>query len=235
MRLFLPAMVALGLLSGDSSQAAASPNASPNTNAADASPRLRFDKLSVAVNAGLLQPLVLGGANVEVDLRWRHLVLAYSHGWNLELTEALGEEMTRQRVSLRIPYTTGVGIGGTLELPRLRSLVDLRFEAKVHRFSATYDSEDGRQRTRVADYRTYTLGAGAYWTVLPFRDRTDVLRGINLSTSVRFWPTIATSLRDDAVRYANATTNRDETHQAANIGIANTPLIVNVSLGYVFQ
>lgn len=26
-----------------------------------------------------------------------------------------------------------------------------------------------------------------------------------------------------------------ETHGAVNIGIANTPLIVNVSLGYVFQ
>lgn len=233
MRLFLHAIVALVLLLGSSSQAAASPDA--NANVSDAGPRLRFDKLSVAVNAGLLQPLVLGGANLEVDLRWRHLVLAYSHGWNLELTEALGEEMTRQRVSLRIPYTTGVGIGGTLELPRLRSLVDLRFEAKIHRFSAAYDSQDGRRRTQIADYRTYTLGAGAYWTVLPFRDRTDALRGINLSTSVRFWPNVDTSLRDDAVRYANATTNRDETHHAANIGIANTPLIVNVSLGYVFQ
>ncbi|MFN0253847.1 MAG: hypothetical protein ACKV2T_43685 [Kofleriaceae bacterium] len=252
MRLLQHAMVALVLLIGDSSQASANDIANDNANAnvadtdadadADASPdgsagarRLRFDKLSVAVNAGLIQPLVLGGANLEVDLRWRHLVIAYSHGWNLELADALGAEMSRQHVSLHIPYTTGVGIGGTLEVARLRSLVDLRFEAKVHRFSAAYDSADGRQRTHVADYRTYTLGAGAYWTFLPFRDRTDALRGINLSTSVRFWPTIATSLRDDAVMYANATTNRDETHHAANIGIANTPLIVNVSLGYVFQ
>jgi hypothetical protein len=129
----------------------------------------------------------------------------------------------------------GIGLGGTFELSRLRSLLDVRFEAKVHRIAAAYDSADGNQRTRVADYRTYTLGAGAYWTFLPFRERTDALRGINLSTSVRYWPNVVTSLRDDALVYTNATTNRDETHHAANIGIANTPLIVNVSLGYIFQ
>ena len=80
-----------------------------------------------------------------------------------------------------------------------------------------------------ADYRTYTLGAGAYWTLFPFG------RGFNISTSVRYWPTVATSLRDDVIVYANTTTARDETHRAANIGIANTPLIINVSLGYVFD
>jgi hypothetical protein len=119
------------------------------------------DRLSVAINAGLLQPLVLGGANLEVDVRWRHLVVAYSHGWSLELADQLGDEMTRQRVTLQVPYTTGLGVGGTYPLPALRSLVDLRLEAKVHRFAAEYASADGASRTRVVDYRTYTLGAGS--------------------------------------------------------------------------
>ncbi len=105
----------------------------------------------------------------------------------------------------------------------------------MHRFSASYASEDGRQLTRFADYRTYTLGAGAYWTFVPFRGRHDALHGIDLSLSVRYWPKIATSLPDDAVVYSNATTAREETHHAANIGIANTPLVINLSVGYVFR
>lgn len=192
------------------------------------------DRLSVAINAGLLQPLVLGGANLEVDVRWRHLVVAYSHGWSLELADQLGDEMTRQRVTLQVPYTSGLGVGGTYPLPALRSLVDLRLEAKVHRFAAEYASADGASRTRVVDYRTYTLGAGVYWTVVPFGGRSGALRGLNLSTSVRYWPRVATSLDGDAHTYFNATTNRDETHHAADIGIANSPLIVNVSVGYLF-
>lgn len=190
---------------------------------------------SVAVNAGLIQPLVLSGANVEVDVRWRHLVVAYSHGWSLDLADKLGDEMTRQHVSLHLPYSTGVGVGGTLEVPRARSFFDLRVEAKVHRFVASYASEDGRQHTRFADYRTFTLGAGAYWTVTPFRDRRDALRGLDLSLSVRYWPKLASSLSDDAIVYSNTTTNRDETHHAANIGIANSPVIVNLSIGYLFE
>lgn len=202
----------------------------------DAAPsRPGHDALSVAINAGLLQPLVLGGANLEVDVRWRHLVLAYSHGWSLELTDRLGDEMTRQHVTLHVPYTTGVGVGGTYPLPALRSLVDVRLEAKVHRFSAEYGSTDGLSRTRLADYRTVTLGAGVYWTLVPFRGRAGALRGLDLSASVRYWPTVATSLAGDARTYFNATTGRDETHHAANIGIANTPLIVNVSVGYLFR
>lgn len=190
---------------------------------------------SVAVNAGLLQPLVLGGANVEVDVRWNHLVVAYSHGWNLALSDALGDEMEAQHVNLHVPFTTGLGIGASLSLARLRSFVDARFEVKAHRFEAAYASMDGRQHTQIADYTTLTIGAGAYWTFVPFRGRTDALRGLDLSASVRYWPTIATSLDDDAVMYRNATTSRDEIHHAANIGIANSPLIVNLSVGYLFE
>lgn len=190
---------------------------------------------SIAVNAGLVQPALLGGANVEVDVRWKHLAVAYSHGWSLDLTQQLGDEMTAQHVSLHLPYSTGLGVGGTFEVKRLRSLFDLRLEAKLHRFEASYASEDGRQHTRFADYRTVTLGAGAYWTVLPFRGRRDALAGIDLSFSVRYWPRVASSLDDDALTYTNATTMREETHHAADIGIANTPLVVNLSVGYVFE
>jgi hypothetical protein len=52
---------------------------------------------------------------------------------------------------------------------------------------------------------------------------------------VRYWPNVASTLDDDEVAYMNQTTGATETHQAANIGIANTPIIVNLSVGYVFQ
>jgi hypothetical protein len=197
---------------------------------------LRWQDPSLAVNAGLLQPLGLGGANVEVDFRWRHFVASYSHGWSLDLDgAAITGAMHAQHVTLHIPYTTGFGIGVTVPVRILRSFVDLRAEAKLHRFDASYDSADGTRATAIASYSTYTLGAGAYWTVVPFADRRDALRGLDLSTSFRFWPNVGSTLPGDQVTYANATTGRDEVHHAANIGIANTPIIVNVSIGYVFQ
>lgn len=194
------------------------------------------DAPSVTVNAGLIQPLLLGGANLEVDFRYGHFVAAYSHGWSLDLEgSAIVGDMKRQGVSLHLPYSTGFGLGVTHWFAALRSFVDLRFEGKVHRFEASYASSDGRSKTDIAHYATYTLGGGVYWTYLPFAGRSDALRGLDISASVRLWPKIASSLSGNEVTYRNAATNRDETHRAANIGIADTPLVVNVSLGYLFQ
>ena len=196
----------------------------------------RFQDRSISVNAGLIQPVATSGANIEVDFRAGHFVAGYSHGWSLDLQGAtIVGDMQRQRVSLHLPYTTGFGVGYSLAFPKLNSLLDLRFEAKLHRFEAAYDSADGRVRRDIANYSTYTLGGGLYWTVLPLARRTDALRGINLSASVRYWPNVASTLDDDKVTYMNQTTGQDELHRAANIGLANTPVIVNVSVGYAFQ
>lgn len=190
---------------------------------------------SLAINLGLIQPLLLGGANLEVDLRRGHLVVAYSHGWSLEFDgSAITGEMRTQKVSMHLPYSTGLGVGYSRWSRSASSFFDLRVEGKVHRFEAAYSSLDGKQRTAIASYSTFTLGAGAYWTFLPFSRRSDALRGLNFSTSVRVWPKLGSTLQDDQVTYDNATTGRTETHQAANIGFANTPLLVNVSVGYVF-
>lgn len=194
--------------------------------------RFRPRDLSVAVNAGLIQPLLLGGANAEVDVRYGPLVFAYSHGMSLDFEgSAITGEMKRQNVTLHAPYSTGFGVGVTHWFEGLRSFVDLRLEGKIHRFEASYEASD--VSTEFARYTTYTLGGGAYWTYLPFASRRDALRGIDISTSLRFWPKIAST--KDEVTYANASTGRTETHEAANIGIANTPLLANVSIGYVFQ
>lgn len=214
-----------------SSNAVAEPGAS-----AAPPPGLNPEKPSLAVNAGLIQPLLLGGANVEVDFRFRHFVASYSHGWSLNIRDAaVVGAMREQGISLHLPYSTGLGVGYTLFVESIRSFFDLRVEGKIHRFEASYASADGTQKTSVAGYSTYTLGGGLYWTYVPFARRDDALRGVNISTSVRVWPRLGSSLPGNQVSYANATTGRNEVHQAANIGMLNTPAFVNVSLGYVFQ
>ena len=191
---------------------------------------------SLAVNAGLLQPIVLGGANLEADFRIGPFVAAYSHGWSLDLEGgAIVGDMKRQGVTLHLPYSTGFGVGLTHWVSGLSSFFDLRFEGEIHRFEASYASADGLGKTEIARYSTYTLGAGAYWTYMPFASREGALGGIDISASVRLWPNVASTLSGNEVAYRNATTGRDEVHRAAKIGIADTSVIVNVSVGYVFQ
>lgn len=198
--------------------------------------RFRPKGASLAVNAGLLQPIALGGANLEVDFRFGPFVAAYSHGWSLDLEgPAIVGDMKRQGVTLHLPYSTGFGLGLTHWVSALNSFFDLRFEGKLHRFEASYGSVDGLGKTEIARYSTYTIGGGAYWTYVPFASRTDALRGLDFSTSVRLWPNVGSTLSGNEVTYKNATTGRDEVHRTANIGIADTPVIVNVSVGYVFQ
>jgi|JI10StandDraft_1071094.scaffolds.fasta_scaffold10442_3 hypothetical protein len=191
---------------------------------------------SIAVNTGLMQPLVLGGANLEVDLRLGRFIVSYSHGWSLDLGGAtVVGAMRDQHVALHLPYSTGFGLGLQHYLPALRSYVDVRLEGKAHRFEAAYTSADGANRTRIADYTTFTLGGGIYWTALPFAHRRGPLGGLDISTSLRVWPRVADTLAGSQVTYANATTGRMEVHRAAAIGIADTPFLVNVSVGYAFQ
>jgi hypothetical protein len=201
--------------------------------AAEARDAFRPLSPSLAVNLGLIQPLALGGANVQVDVRFGRFIAAYSHGWSLDIPVVGAAQ--RQGVRLEVPYTTGLGVGVQHYVDALNSYVDVRFEVKLHRFEASYESMDGRQQTRIADYTTYTVGGGFYWTWLPFATRGDALRGLNISTSARFWPNVADTLPESSVSYTSTRTGQVERHDAANIGIANSPWIANVSVGYVFQ
>jgi hypothetical protein len=199
-------------------------------------PSYDFSKPTVSFQLGMIQPLLLGGANVEADFRWGHLVVDYSHGWNLNLEgSAIVGEMKRQAVSLRVNYTTGLGIGYSQHVDGLRSFFEVRFEPKLHRFEASYGSPDESTKTAIASYNTVTLGGGFYWTLVPFSHRKDILRGLNVATSFRAWPKATTTLSGNEVAYDNKTTGRRETHSAANIGIADTPFFANISLGYIFQ
>ncbi len=185
----------------------------------------------VVVQAGLLQPVLLQGGNVEVDFNYKRFVLGYSHGFGLKLEGKyiVGEAKT-QGLAYTLPFTTGVGVGY-----RVLDWLDVRAEAKWHKFEVHYDDSRNIEGGELFSYTTITLGAGVYGHWRPFGSRKDWLRGFNLSTSLRYWPNVATSLDSDKREYDNDFIGQRVTHNAANIGIANTPIIVNMSVGYAFK
>ncbi|WP_276974851.1 hypothetical protein [Flavobacterium filum] len=181
--------------------------------------------------AGTIQPFLLKGGNFEVDLYHQKMVFNYSHGFSLELENSAGTtvgEAKRQSVAYHLPYSTGFGVGY-----RLNKYFDIRFEPKFHRFQGYYDGTDRKQSiNQLTDYNTITLGVGAYFRWKPFEKQNNFLKGIFTSTSVRYWQNIRSSLANNEYKYFNKVTNQNETLKTSNIGIANTPFILNVALGY---
>lgn len=114
---------------------------------------------------------------------------------------------------------------------RLLEWLDVRLEAKAHRFEVRDNAGEG-----LVNYTTYTLGVGVYAQYRPFYHFgvriAEWLEGFVATTSVRYWPNVATSLASDEHEYEAG--GQGLRHRAANIGIANTPFLFNISLGYVF-
>ena len=189
------------------------------------------ESTSVAVNFGLIQPIVLGGANIEVDFRRGPFVASYSHGWSLDLSGGLitGEQRD-QHLRLHVPYTTGVGVGLGHHFERAHLFVDARAELKLHRFEPAVEDASKTTVKLLPAYSTLTLGGGLYATYVPSYEYP-----VDISVSVRYWPNVWSSLEEGGMRYDNPTTQRMETMHAANIGIANTPIVANVSVGYMFD
>lgn len=98
-----------------------------------------------------------------------------------------------------------------------------------------YKDDEQTRDNKIKAYKTFTLGLGAYYRYFPFRNsKHAALQAITTATSLRFWPNIGSTLSRDKFTYANAITGNTETQKAANIGIGNTPIIFNVSVGYTF-
>ncbi|MBO0937116.1 hypothetical protein J2I47_11215 [Fibrella sp. HMF5335] len=177
---------------------------------------------------GLQQPLVLGGGNVEVNYFTKRMSFDYSHGFSLDLPVA--GAFKDNRLALHLPYTTGFGIGY-----RFTSFFDVRFEPKLHSWEVYADNAEQSLANRVAAFRTITLGIGAYYRYMPFKNSTSpVLQGITTSSSIRWWQNVSSSQANDTFSYTNKATGRTEQLDVPNIGIANTPLIVNIAVGYTF-
>lgn len=174
---------------------------------------------------GLVQPIVARGFNVEATYYTKRMSFDYSHGMGLHIP-TIGDAKN-QKLAYYLPYSTGFGIGY-----RFTEAFNVRFEPKAHQFNVYY-ADDARSNT-IIKYTTYTLGLGAYYRYMPFKNMDNWLKGITLAASVRYWLNVASSLKSNQFSYYNRFTEKTETLKAANIGIANTPLIINLSVGYTF-
>ncbi|MEM6345980.1 MAG: hypothetical protein AAF927_18950 [Bacteroidota bacterium] len=179
--------------------------------------------------SGVSQAL-LGGANLEATWYSKRMSFDYSHGWNLQFTEGtLTEADLNQGLNIRMPWTTGFGVGY-----RITKYFDVRLEPKLHRYELYYDGQNF-SGDPITQYTTATLGIGLYYRYYPFRKRNDWSQGIVIVPNARFWPNIWSSLPNNEYTYTNANTEALATHQAGRQGIPGTGgFFMNVSIGYTF-
>jgi hypothetical protein len=167
-----------------------------------------------SVMAGLMQWTVFGGGNVAAQLKHGRFVFEYSHGQALDLGRlggfALTESERDAEIELRMPWTTGGGVGFQIT-PELHVLV----EAKAHRYEVR-----GFDRNESLRYTTFTLGPGVFYDIYLYE-------GLFLQPVVRWWPTIASSYDGDRSFAApGGGTYRHERHDLLPF--------VNVNLGWTF-
>ncbi|MEM1348546.1 MAG: hypothetical protein AAGI01_08335 [Myxococcota bacterium] len=205
--------------------------AAQDASAQETLPWEDYDRLQISLLAGLTQPLLLSGGNAQVDLYYKRFVFDWSHGFNLQFDgDTVVGEAAEQQLSFRMPYTTGFGVG-----VRLLEWLDVRFEGKLHRFEVREASASDPSFS----YNTATLGAGVYARYRPFyhfglaAKMPQWTHGFVIAPSVRYWPNVWSSLEDDELVYDNASTGARETHSALRAGLANTPLVANIGLGYM--
>ncbi|NMH29190.1 hypothetical protein [Flavobacterium silvaticum] len=193
------------------------------------------DTLSASQNRfsilfGLNQPIVLRGFNFEVNYSTNKWIFDYSHGIGLHVDgNTLGDSYEKQQLDFRISHSAGFGIGY-----RLTESFNIRFEPKVHFYETYYTGDAQKSPNSLADFTTYTLGIGAYYNWLPFENRENWLKGITVVPSVRYWQKIDSTLPNNEFSYFNTRTNATERFKAPNIGIANSPVVLNISVGYSF-
>lgn len=179
---------------------------------------------------GLNQPVFLRGINVEANYWMKKFVLDYSHGVGLHLDgDFTGGDMKDQQLDLKVTHSLGIGFGY-----RITREFNLRIEPKFHFFQVYYNNESQSEANMITDYATFTLGLGAYYRWMPFEREQGWLKGLTIAPSIRFWPNVNSSLKDDKYSYHNKLTGNTEVLHAANIGLGNTPWIFNVSVGYSF-
>lgn len=190
----------------------------------------RFTDVKVNVLFGLNQPL-LSGFNVEGNLFYKRLALDYSHGVSLNLDNAFLDPVNQaQGLDVHIPWTTGFGVGY-----RFNEWFNLRAEPKWHKFELYHQGEAQTADNLIGAYTTFTMGIGAYANLQPFKRQDNFLKGIMIAPSIRWWPRVRSSLENDQLNFFSKAAGQNVTHEAMEVGINNSPLIVNVSIGYSFD
>jgi hypothetical protein len=184
----------------------------------------------VNVVFGLTQPIFAKGFNIEGNYIYKRLIFDYSHGVSLDLSgTTVTPDLREQGLAVHMPYTTGFGIGY-----RLKEWVNVRIEPKWHRFEFYYDDETQNSSSQITAYNTMTIGIGVYGHYQPFKNKTTFLKGIMISPSIRFWPTISSTLEGNSYNYLNKNTGKSEEIKTLDVGPGFTPFIYNISIGYSF-
>ena len=184
----------------------------------------------VNVVFGLTQPIFAKGFNIEGNYIHKRLIFGYSHCVSLDLAKTtVTPEMREQGLAVHLPYTTGFGIGY-----RFKEWVNVRIEPKWHRFEFYYDDEFQNSSNQITAYNTMTIGIGMYGHYQPFKNKTSFLKGIMISPSIRFWPTISSTLGSDGFTYLNKNTVKNEVIKTLDVGPGFKPFIYNISIGYSF-
>ena len=129
------------------------------------------ERVQLAFHYGLVQPIVSHGFNAAIDVRYKRLVLTYSHGQGLDATPFLDTAEKNAGMTIAEPWTTGGGVG-VLLIDELWVLADL----KVHRFEAATAFDH-------AGYTNVTVGAEVGW-------RFFVWKGFNVAFVGRYWPNV---------------------------------------------
>lgn len=184
----------------------------------------------VNVVFGLTQPIFAKGFNIEGNFIYKRLIFDYSHGVSLDLVgTTVTPDLREQGLAVHMPYTTGFGIGY-----RLKEWINVRIEPKWHRFEFYYDDETQNNSNQITAYNTMTIGIGVYGHYQPFKNKTSFLKGIMISPSIRFWPTISSTLEGNSYNYLNKNTGKSEEIKTLDVGPGFTPFIYNISIGYSF-
>jgi len=180
---------------------------------------------------GLTQPIVAKGFNIEGNFIYNRFIFDYSHGVSLDYSgNTITTDLKRQGVAVHIPWTTGFGIGY-----RVKEWINIRVEPKWHRFEYYYEGESQNNGNQIISYNTMSLGIGVYGNYQPFKNKSSSLSGITIAPSIRFWPTIASSLEGNNYSYYNMKTMITEEIKTQDPGFNATPWVFNVSIGYSFD
>jgi hypothetical protein len=180
---------------------------------------------------GLSQPLVAHGFNIEFNYIHNRLIFDFSQGIGLQFSgNTLPVSLRDQNIEVHMPWTTGFGIGY-----QFTNWINVRVEPKWHRFEFNYQNQQEYSSNEITSYNTFTLGLGVYGSYLPFKKKSNYLKGIMISPSVRYWPTVHSTLPGNDLSYYNETTGSEQNIKTYGPGIQLSSWVVNISIGYSFQ
>lgn len=163
----------------------------------------------------LMQPVLLGGGNLNVTYTFNRMIVDWSHGSYLQIRDYLQtDEQKALDSKIVLPWTTGPGIGY-----RFTDNLDARVDFKAHRVNAEFF--EGSQEL---NYTEYTIGPGIYYRLYLGKNT-----GFLLEFSSRYWFDMGNSLGTDEVLISDGEGNQQPFETSISGGFG-----ANIALGYTF-